>query len=99
MIDIALAMRDLESGNVFSSKEAPPKKQRVKEDSASSSSPAEWKCAGNVLLGEENPGCAHEGAERAAATKVKGRGTFDTCKGCKRDMQKWKRQQKRQGEK
>jgi hypothetical protein len=78
----------------------PPKKQRSEEESVAVASPVKkprtWKCAGNVLLGEKNPGCQHPNAEEAPVTRVKGKGTFDTCKECKRDIAKIRKAQKKE---
>lgn len=78
----------------------PPKKQRSEEESVAMASPVKktriWKCAGNVLLGEKNPGCQHPNAEEAPVTRVKGKGTFDTCKECKRDIARIRKAQKKE---
>lgn len=78
----------------------PPKKQRSEEESVAMASPVKkariWKCMGNVLLGADNPGCQHPNAEEAPVTRVKGKGVFDTCKECKRDIARIRKAQKKE---
>jgi len=70
---------------------APPKKRRTTSDDE------DWKCHGNVMLGEDNQGCpgnTEKHKVRDADTKIKGVGHFGTCRACKNEMKAIKRKNK-----
>lgn len=73
---------------------APLKKQKSPEKKEEEE---DWKCSGNVLLGDANPGCpggTEKHLVRAADTKIKGKGRFPTCRACKNAMRKTKKNEK-----
>jgi hypothetical protein len=70
---------------------APPKKRRTTSDDE------DWKCHGNVMLGDDNQGCpgnTEKHKVRDSDTKIKGVGYFGTCRACKNEMKAIKRKNK-----
>lgn len=66
----------------------PPKKRRTTSDDE------DWKCHGNVMLGDNNQGCPGNTGNhkvRDSDTRIKGVGQFGTCRACKNEMKAIKR--------
>ena len=79
-------------------REREEEKKKVEEPPLKKKDDSEWKCAGNVLLGQDNPGCpggTENHRTKAPQTTAPGKDgkkhRFDTCKACKVEMRKTKK--------